>query len=93
VKRGLDEKTSSFLAWAEANGIDHRGDTRTARLELRMGSFSSSRQAYQTLAIGFRKWCDAGRDEERYRTAKATFHNEWKDSKRTVDVWRALDAA
>lgn len=93
MKRGLDEKTSSFLAWAEANGIDHRGDTRTARLELRMGSFESSRQAYQKIANGFDKWLDAGRDESRYRNGKATFVNERKDGRRTIDVWRALDAA
>jgi hypothetical protein len=93
MKRGLDEKTSSFMAWAEAHGVDYRGDARSARLELRMGSFESSRQAYQKLALGFRKWCEAGRDEARYRNGKATFYNERKDGRRTVDVWRALDAA
>lgn len=89
-KRGLDEKTSSFMAWAEANGIDHRGSSRDARLELRMGDFKSSRQAYKQLCIGFRKWCDAGRDETRFRNGKATFYNESKGNERTVDVWRVL---
>jgi hypothetical protein len=90
VKRGLDEKTSSFMAWAEAHGVDFKGSARDARLELRMGSFSSSSQAYDQILNGFEKWKGAGRDEERYRTGKARFYNESIDSTVTLDIFRVL---
>jgi hypothetical protein len=90
VKRGLDEKTSSFLAWAEANGIDHKGSARDARLELRMGEFSSSDEAYKQVAIGFKKWLEAGRDESRFRGGRATFTHSLKGNTRTYPIHQIL---
>jgi hypothetical protein len=72
-RRGLDDLTSSFVAWAEAHGIDYNGGAAGARMKLRFGELESVEQARSKAIIGLRKWMDAGRDGMKYRNGQAIY--------------------
>ena len=65
AKRGLDEHTSAFIAWAAKHDIDVN-DTRDARMTLRMGGVDRVKKAVEQ---GYKLWTDAGRDPARFRSA------------------------
>ena len=65
AERGLDEKTSAFIAWAAKHGIDV-DDTRDAQMVLRMGGVERVEKAVRD---GYELWTGAGRDPARFRSA------------------------
>lgn len=65
-ERGLDESTSALMAWAARHGID-MDDTRKARLTLRMSDVDN---VEARLKEAYRLWCDAGKDPQRFRSAR-----------------------
>jgi hypothetical protein len=87
VKQGLDDAASSFVAWAEAHGVDYR-DRRDVALELRMGKQPSPDVAAQRVRMALRRWVAAGRDEARFRQGVAKY--ETPKGRRTVDLWRLI---
>jgi len=90
AERGLDERTSAFLAFCGKYDIDVQ-NKRDARLRLRFGELDPDADpAPELLAkTAFRMWTDAKQDAARFRTATV----EWRrpnGDRRAVDAWRLL---
>ena len=89
AERGLDERTSAFLAFCGKHDIDVQ-DRRDARLRLRFGELDPEGDpAPEFLAkTAYRMWTDAKQDAARFRTAAV----EWRrDGERVeMDAWRLL---
>ncbi|MFC7156126.1 MarR family transcriptional regulator [Halomarina halobia] len=88
AERGIDERTSAWLAWASRYCEDVR-DTRSARMEIRLGAVKNSREIYRTLNQGYRLWCDAKQDETRFRSAQVVFEVNGRINR--SDTWRYLE--
>jgi hypothetical protein len=88
AERGIDERTSAWLAWASRYCEDVR-DVRSARMEIRLGTVESSRDVRRTLRQGYRLWRDAKQDEARFRGAQVIF--EMNDRISRSDTWRYLE--
>jgi hypothetical protein len=65
-KRGLDETTSAFMAWAARHDVDVNDD-RDARMRLRMEGTTA--EVKRAVCQGYRLWVDAGKEPARYRDA------------------------
>jgi len=69
--RGLDEKTSAFIAWAETHGLNF--DEKDDGVNVRLGEVDADSQkdarkeARRILREGFKRWRDMNRDEVKYR--------------------------
>ena len=88
--RGLDERTSAFIAWAERHGINYR--ERDESVSINLGEIDAEpasphetpqprevvkaarREVRRLLREGFDLWTDMNRDEIKYRTGS------WKAS-------------
>jgi len=90
AERGLDERTSAFLAFCGKYDIDVQ-DRRDARLRLRFGELDPDADPAPAFLAktAFRMWTDAKQDAARFRTATV----EWRrpdGGRRAVDAWRLL---
>ena len=61
AERGLDQRTSAFIAWASRRGFDVK-DRRDARLKLRFGEVEDTNELQRQLRQGFDLWQEMGRD-------------------------------
>ena len=71
--RGLDERTSAFVAWCEKHGLNfnEKGDSMSINLgEIGADSAKEARRkAIEIIREGYDLWCDMNRDEIKYREA------------------------
>ena len=90
AERGLDERTSTFLAFCGKYDIDVQ-NKRDARLQLRFGELDPEADPDPSFLTktAFEMWRNAKQDAARFRTATV----EWRrpDGDRgLVDAWRLL---
>ena len=74
AERGLDSETSALLAWCDRYGVEvnERSD---ARMKIRLGVIkdewgNASQEVKRIINMGYRLWCQAGRDPYTFRTAQ-----------------------
>jgi hypothetical protein len=87
AERGIDERTSAWLAWASKHDVSH-ADERDARMKMRFGEVDSLKEVHETIQRGFRLWTQVGRDGAVFREATATFRKDGQPMH--VDAWRAV---
>ncbi|WP_411964693.1 MarR family transcriptional regulator [Haloferax sp. YSMS24] len=77
AERGLDEKTSAFVAWAATHGINinERNDGMTLRLG-RLDRDNHRREVRRILREGLRLWEQANRDPAIYRSGNYRYWYE-----------------
>jgi hypothetical protein len=80
AERGLDERTSAFIAWQEAHGVnfDEKDDSVSITFgEIDAESSSEARRIVrEKLREGLDKWQDMNRDVIKFRTGSWTAHAE-----------------
>jgi len=76
-KRGLDERTSAFVAWAESNDLNHKRGDGDVSIELGQVDPHDGQTAHQkvrkVLREGLELWGDMGRDEAEFRAASVAY--------------------
>ena len=85
VERGLDEKTSAFLAWARQFGIDVQ-DAGEARMLIRLGEIEATTWAQRRIREWYELWTAAKQNEQRFREAQ--IHYQYKGRTNRLDAWR-----
>lgn len=76
-ERGLDERTSAFVAWAEKHGLNHKRVDGDVAIELGQVKPHDGQTAHQKvrkiLREGLELWRDMGRDEAEFRAASVAY--------------------
>jgi len=85
AERGLDERTSAFLAWASKYGVDV-DDRRDARMKLRLGDLDADADpdAGYLVREAFERWKAMNRDESTFRNGIIEFNGQ------RTEAWRFL---
>jgi DNA-binding MarR family transcriptional regulator len=89
AERGVDEKTSAFLAWA-SRYCENVSDRDGARMKIRLGDVENTDEARRLLRMGFSLWEDARQDIARFRSAEVRFSVGGGRSGVST-AWRFLD--
>ena len=71
-EKGLDDTTSSFIAWCETHGVDWR-DPKDAKLKFRMGVVDDLANVTETLREGLTLWEETRGDKSRFLNANVEF--------------------
>jgi hypothetical protein len=80
--RGLDERTSAFIAWCEKHGVNYDEDAGD-RMRIKLGEVSSTREVRRILREGLRLWEGMQKDPVTFREASVTYrHNPGQDPRR-----------
>lgn len=100
--RGLDERTSAFVAWCERHGVNFREPSGDDGVSVRLGEVDSKREARRLLREGYQLWQEMNRDLATFRMG--TFRYRVEEEKRGLNyldetttrryggtVWQALD--
>jgi len=99
ANRGLDDRTSAFIAWCEKYDLNYSDDDDRTTFEL--GQVDGAEEVRKILREGKRLWDAMGRDAATFRSAKVRYAEEVGESynylpdddrvKRTyTDAWRLL---
>lgn len=85
AERGLDERTSAFLAWAARYGVDV-DDRRDARMKLRLGELDPSDDPNPEFLVreAFKRWKEMNRDESTFRNGVVEYNGQ------RVEAWRLI---
>lgn len=96
--RGLDERTSTFVAWCESHGINFRD--RDDGVTVSLGEVDDDREARQIIREGFDLWTDMERDESTFKMGTYRYQVTQESDLNYIDntttkarvgkVWRAL---
>lgn len=90
--RGLDDRTSAFIAWAERYGVNYRsGDSDTMRIDI--GEIETVQVAKRIIRQGYRLWTELKKDPSTFRSAQVRYVNQGvrKETKPAyVEAWRLL---
>ena len=91
AERGIDSRTSAWLAWASRYGVDYQ-EERDARMTLRFGEVE--RSPLEEVKRGYKLWKEMGRDPAIYRQARVLFEKARSTREGVdrfeVDAWRFL---
>jgi hypothetical protein len=99
AERGLDDRTSAFIAWTEKYGVNYSDADDRATFEL--GEVEGAEEVRRILREGKRLWDAMGRDPATFRAAKVEYrkqvgesYNYLEDTERLkriyADAWRLL---
>lgn len=90
AERGLDERTSAFLAFCSKHDVDVT-DRREARMRLRFGELDPEAEADPAYLVRQARdlWREARQDVERFRTATVVWDRPDGSTCR-MDAWRLL---
>jgi hypothetical protein len=96
--RGLDERTSAFIAWCESHGVDYRDHDDGATISL--GEVDDDREARQIIREGYDLWTDMDRDESSFKMGTFRYQVTQESDLNYIDnsttkarvgkVWQAL---
>ncbi len=77
ANRGLDDRTSAFVAWCEKYGLNYSDDDRTT---FELGQVEGADEVRKILREGLNRWEAMGRDPATFRTGKVRFRQETGNS-------------
>ena len=84
AERGLDERTSAFIAWQEAHGVTFTEKDDSVKLsfgEIEADDYNEARRVVrEKLREGLQLWDDMNRDIIKFRSGRWTAHAEVKEN-------------
>ncbi len=91
AERGLDDKTSAFLAWQErfTDSFTDRG-TDDGGVRLDLGRVDSVREVRRLLREGLDLWKEMNRDEPAYRMGEVKWRQDGEDGVRYSTIWQLI---
>jgi hypothetical protein len=76
AERGLDERTSAFIAWCESHGVNYRGLEGDGNGSIDVGEVDDRSEVRQILREGLQLWTDMRKDEAAFRGANLSYRME-----------------